>query len=74
MELNCLRKALTEVKKAKISAVSKARIQEIVYGKLLNRLPDGEEKADVAKKLEHVKKISLADMRKLYSLKNDKSK
>ena len=48
MELNCLRKALTEAKKAKISAVSKARIQEIVYGKLLNRLPEGEEKADVA--------------------------
>lgn len=73
-DLSYYHKALTEAKKAKISAVSKARIQEIVYGKLLNRLPEGEEKADVAKKLEHVKKISLADMRKLYSLKNDKSK
>ncbi len=73
-DLSYYHKAIAESKKAKIPAISKVRIQEIVYGKLLNRLPEGEERADVAKKLEHVKKQSSADMRKLFFIKKGKSK
>lgn len=73
-DLSYYHKVLSEVPKAKIQEMSIARIQEIVYNKLLNKMPEGEEKADVAKKLEHVKKIFLANMRKLYFLKNNKSK
>lgn len=74
-DLSYYHKALAEAKKAKIPQISKWRIQEIVYGKLFNQLPEGAEKQDVAKKLEHIRKQSRLDINKLFSLeKNKKTK